>query len=32
MSTTARLAPLSGLAGIALLDVGWFWDPTPRTD
>jgi hypothetical protein len=27
MSTTARLAPLSGLAGIVLFDVGWFWDP-----
>src|SRR5690242_1412157 len=23
----SRLSALSGLAGIVLLDVGWFWDP-----
>jgi uncharacterized membrane protein YvlD (DUF360 family) len=28
----SRTAALSGLAGIALLDVGWFWDPTPPID
>lgn len=28
----SRLPALSGLAGIALLDVGWFWDPTPPID
>jgi hypothetical protein len=32
MSTTARLAPLSGLAGIVLFDVGWFWDPAAPFD
>jgi len=28
----SRLAALSGLVGIALLAVGWFWDPTPPND
>lgn len=27
-----RRSALSGLAGIVLLDVGWFWDPTPPID
>ncbi len=31
-SATSRLAPLSGLLGILLLAVGWFWDPTPDVD
>lgn len=29
MAAPSRLAALSGLAGIALFAVGWFWDPTP---
>ena len=28
----SRPAALSGLAGIALFDIGWFWDPTPPID
>lgn len=28
----SRLPALSGLAGITLLDVAWFWDPTPPID
>jgi hypothetical protein len=27
MSASPRLALLSGIAGIVLFDVGWFWDP-----
>jgi len=32
MPVSPRLAPLSGLAGIALLGGGWFWDPAPSLD
>ena len=32
MAAPSRLASLSGLAGIALFAVGWFWDPTPPND
>ena len=32
MATTSRAAALSGLAGIVLLDVGWFWDPAAPQD
>src|SRR5690348_827817 len=32
MAAHPRLDALSGLAGIALLAVGWFWDPTPPND
>jgi hypothetical protein len=32
MAVSSRTAALSGLAGIALFDVGWFWDPTPPVD
>lgn len=32
MAAPSRLATLSGLAGITLLAVGWFWDPTPPND
>lgn len=28
----SRLAPLSGLLGIVLLDMGWFWDPAAPLD
>lgn len=28
----SRTLALTGLAGIALLDVAWFWDPTPPID
>lgn len=32
MPASRHAAPLSGLAGITLLDVGWFWGPTPPID
>src|SRR5918911_431509 len=32
MSSTSRLAPLTGLLGIVLLVVGWFWDPAAPLD
>ncbi len=32
MATPSRAGALSGLAGIVLLDVGWFWDPAAPQD
>src|SRR5690242_15982862 len=32
MAAPSRLDALSGLAGIALFAVGWFWDPIPPND
>lgn len=31
-AATSRAGALSGLAGIVLLDVGWFWDPAAPQD